>query len=57
VTSELPKPAKMVEACADRLADMSLHGQLAIKQDAEVANNVSRFHDGRTDFEGTVFRF
>jgi len=30
----------MVEAGADRLANMSLHGQLAIKQDAEVADNV-----------------
>jgi len=46
----------MVKAGADRLADMTLHGQLAIKQDAKVADNVSRFHDGRTDFHGTVFR-
>jgi len=41
MASELPKPAKMVEACADHLADMSLHGQLAVKQDAEVANIAS----------------
>jgi len=27
-----------------------------IKQDAKVADNASRFHDGRTDFQGTVFR-
>ena len=47
----------MVKAGADRLADMTLHGQLAIKQDAKVADNVSRFHDGRTDFQCTVFRF
>jgi len=44
----------MVKAGADRLADMSLHGQLAIMQDAEVADNLSRFHDGRADFQGTV---
>ena len=37
----------MVKAGADRPDDMSLHGQLAIKQDAEVEENVSRFHDGR----------
>jgi len=47
----------MVKAGADRPDDMSLHGQLAIKQDAEVADNVSRFHDGRTDFQSTVFWF
>ena len=39
----------------DRLADMTLHGQLAIKQEAKVADNVSRFHDSRTDFQGTFF--
>ena len=47
----------MVKAGADRLADMSLHGQFAVKQDAEVADNVSRFRDGCTDFQGTVFQF
>jgi len=47
----------MVKAGADRLADLSLHAQLAIKQDAEVADNVSRFHDGRADIQGTVLRF
>jgi len=37
----------MVKAGADRLADMSLQGQLAVKHDTEVADNVSR-----TDFQG-----
>ena len=45
----------MVKAGAGRLADVSLHGLFAVKQDAEVADNVSRFHDGRADLQ--VFRF
>jgi len=47
----------MVGADADRLAHLTLPDQIAIKQDAEVADNVSRFHDGRTDFQSTIFRF
>jgi len=46
----------MVKAGVDCLADMSLLGQLDIRQDAEVVD-VSRFHDGRADFQSTVFRF
>jgi len=45
----------MVKAGADRLADMMLYGQLAVKQDAKVAD-VSQFHDVRTDFQCRVFR-
>jgi len=47
----------MVEAGADRPADMLLPGQLTVKQDAEVADSVGRFKKGRSDFQTTVFRF
>jgi len=47
----------MVKAGADRPADMLLHGQLTIKQDAKVANNVGQFNYGREDVDSMVFRF
>ena len=46
----------MVKAGADRFADMLPHGQLSVKQDTEVADNVSQFHGCCADLQGT-FRF
>ena len=47
----------MVEASTDRPANMPLHGQLAVEEDTEVADDVRRLNSTSADLENIVIRF
>jgi len=47
MTLQLSEPSEVIEACADESVDVRFHRQLAVQQNAEVADNISGVYDNR----------